>query len=83
MNDRSSDAGVPLLAVSFGDNDVDYAALEPFNPIPLAENERHEDVDGCIFRGHLVNDPDASIVMTGGCPFTESYEVTKKSLSKP
>lgn len=45
LNDRSSEAGVPLLAIDFGVNDVDYVSLEPFNPIPLVADERQEDLD--------------------------------------
>jgi len=62
------------LAVHFGKEDVDYAKLEQYNPLPLMADEREEDVDNCIFKGHLMNEPDAEIVMTGGCPFTLSFE---------
>jgi len=82
LNDRSSEAGVPLLAVHFSKDDVDYVALEPFNPVPLVANEREEDVDSCIFKGHLMNEPGSSIVMTGGCPYSMTFEVfLKKTVS--
>jgi len=76
LESRASVAGVPILEVTFpGSNQVDYIHFRQFNPIPLQSHERVEDVDPCIFEGHLENEPDVYAVLTSGCPFEDSFQV--------
>jgi len=75
VENRASEAGVPILKVTFpGNNEVDFIHLRHFNPIPLQPHERKEDVDLCIFEGHLENEPDVYAVLTGGCPFEDTFQ---------
>jgi len=76
LENRASEAGVPILQVTFPDaNDVDFIHLKQFNPIPIQPHERAEDVDPCIFEGHLENEPDVYAVLTSGCPYENSFQV--------
>ena len=57
------------------------AVLQRFNPIPIEGDESRsevDDVDGvdeCIFRGFLRNEPTAEVVVTGGCPDDNTFDV--------
>jgi len=76
LENRASQEGVPILRVTFPDtNDVDFIHLRQFNPIPIQPHERAEDVDPCIFEGHLENEPDVYAVLTSGCPYENSFQV--------
>ena len=71
-----SRSGIPFLKIQFPNNgEEENIILEQFNPIPLRDYERSEDVDNCIFKGYLQNDPDSTVTLAGGCPFEESFEV--------
>lgn len=75
LNEFAPFSTVPLLKISFPDgNQDDFAILKSYNPVPVGVNEREEDVDPCIFEGHLLNEPDTQITLTG-CPFTMNFEV--------
>ncbi len=68
----NSSYGVPQLIIHFPDGGAnDSALLNWFNPIPA---EDHETVDKCIFRGQL-RDENVAVNLTGGCPFSNSFEV--------
>ena len=51
----------------------DAALLARNNPIP--SSEPGEQVDNCIFRGWLKNESSVSVALSGGCPFSDSFEV--------
>jgi hypothetical protein len=85
--DETSPDGIPLLWISFSGFE-DFAVLSRYNPIPtqldthlntqldthLDENQSR--VDDCIFSGFLKNEEDSSkVVLTGGCPGDDSFEV--------
>jgi hypothetical protein len=85
-NETSTDV-VPLLWISFSGFD-DFAVLSRYNPIPThldthlnTHPDTHLDefqsrVDECIFSGFLKNEENYSkIVLTGGCPGDDSFEV--------
>ena len=55
----------------------DAALFERHNPIPCSE--QNETVDNCIFRGWLKNESYVSVAMSGGCPYSDSFEVRKDS----
>ena len=77
LEDRSSESGVPLLAVDFHDGKPDdVAILKQFNPIPMQAHEREEDIDNCIFNGHLRDEPNVHVTLTGGCPFDKNFDVS-------
>ncbi len=83
LNEFAPFSTVPLLKISFPDgNEDDFAILKSYNPVPAGPNEREEDVDPCIFEGHLLNDPEAFVTLTG-CPFTMNFEVYLLKLCMP
>jgi hypothetical protein len=43
--------------------------------IPNKVSEKEENIDKCIFRGHLRGEPSVYLVLTGGCPFEDHFEV--------
>ena len=51
----------------------DDALLARYNPI--LSSEPGEDVDNCIFRGWLKNESSVSVALSGGCPFSDTFEV--------
>jgi hypothetical protein len=79
---HNSSYGVPQLIIHFPDGGAnDAALLNWFNPIPA---EHHGTVDDCIFMGHL-RDERVAVTLTGGCPFSNTFEVryfVKSKLSK-
>ena len=64
----------PLLRIAFPDGSEDYAVLNAFNPIPLGRDEREEDVDNCIYDGHLLNEKDVYVTMAG-CADSNTFQV--------
>jgi len=82
VNEASAD-GVPLLRIRFPDGGADdFAVLKVFNPIPQGPLERAEEIDSCIFEGHLQNEKDAFIALTG-CPNSDNFLVSKPLLGYP
>ena len=72
---ESSESGIPHLAMEVNGHKVN-AVLDPFNPIPIeADESRSEDVDNCIFKGRLDTDDQSQVLVTGGCPGEDSFEV--------
>ena len=64
------------MAIHFGDGKPDdIAMLKRFNPIPKQANEPEASIDSCIFRGNLLLESEVSVVLTGGCPFEDTFEV--------
>jgi len=52
--ESGTEEGVPHLQIHFNDGKPDdIALLKRYNPIPRAADEREEDIDKCIFNGHL------------------------------
>ena len=78
LEDQFSPEGVPLLSINFHDGKPnDVAILEPFTPIPRKFKGHDEKIDKCIFRGHLRDEPRVYVTLTGGCPFSENFDVSK------
>ena len=61
--------------VSCGPGPDDAALLERHNPIPWSAHG--EKVDDCIFRGWLKNEWRVTVALSGGCPFSDTFEVCK------
>jgi hypothetical protein len=74
MNERSSD-GVPLLSIKIGSEDV-TAILNRYNPIPVELDRTRSKVDPCIFKGRLSDEPKSQVVVTGGCPGSDNFDVS-------
>ena len=80
VQDKFSPSGVPLLSINFHDGQPnDVAILRQFNPIAKSLNEKEEDIDNCIFDGFFENEEKVYVTLTGGCPFEESFDVSKDS----
>jgi hypothetical protein len=79
LNERSA-SGVSLLSIKLGDEDL-TAVLSNYNPIPIELDETRSEVDPCIFKGHLLNDPATEVLVTGGCAGENTFDVSiiKKS----
>lgn len=71
LNERSS-SGIQHLAIKFGDEEH-TVVLHPYNPLSY---EVKSDVDPCIFKGNLLMEPSTEVLVTGGCPGANSFEVT-------
>ena len=68
---------VPLLRITFPDGaEDDFAVLRNFNLIPVGRNERAEQVDNCIYDGHLTNEENVYVTVTGGCAGSKTFEVS-------
>jgi hypothetical protein len=74
LSERSA-SGVPLLSIKLGNEDL-TAVLSNYNPIPIELDETHSEVDPCIFKGHLKNDPATEVLVTGGCAGDDSFDVS-------
>ena len=74
-NIESSADGIPILTVHFPDGGFDAALLKRFNPIPKRSHEDERNIDGCIFEGFLRKESDVYVTITGGCPFSDNFEV--------
>ncbi len=76
LEDQFSPDGIPLLSINFHDGKPnDVAVLKQFNPIPRQQMEREEDIDKCIFNGHLRDESTVYVTLTGGCPFDKDFDV--------
>jgi hypothetical protein len=53
------------------------AVLDPYNPIPIEADESRSAVDPCIFKGKLDTDDQSQVLVTGGCPGEDSFEVSQ------
>jgi hypothetical protein len=69
-----SDSGVPLLSIEH-EGEVHVAILSQYNPIPIEFDENRSEADPCIFKGYLQNEESAQVLVTGGCPGSDSFEV--------
>ena len=49
------------------------ADLHPYNPLSF---EVESDVDPCIFKGTLLNEPTTEVLVTGGCPGADTFYVS-------
>ena len=65
-NDHLSDDGIPHLKVHFPDGGNDDTAIL-----------RRATTNGCNFNGHLRDESKAYVAMTGGCPFSNTFEVSE------
>ena len=73
--DESSADGIPLLIVQYPDGAKDVALLRRFNPIAQRPDENESEIDSCIFEGFLRTESSVYVTVTGGCPFSDNYEV--------
>ncbi len=79
MNERSSD-GVPLLSIKIGNEDL-TAILNRYNPIPVELDQTRSRVDPCILKGRLSDEPESQVLVTGGCPGSDTFDVSLFFLS--
>ena len=76
LSERSP-SGVPHLEIQPGlDKETIVAVLNPYNPIPANVDQSQSEIDPCIFLGHLANEPDSSVLVTGGCPGDDTFDVS-------
>ena len=67
------------LLIRFPDNGTeDVALLKRTNPIPLTDDEN--DVDSCIFQGHLRDEKDV-FVSLNGCPRSMTFDVSENKIN--
>ena len=64
--------GIPSVSVTFPDGHKDTLVLNKFY---ANEEDRMANVEGCNFIGHLENEPEACVAMTG-CVGFEDVEFT-------
>jgi hypothetical protein len=77
LENEFSPSGVPLLSIDFHDGQpADVALLKQYNPIPKQVNELEENIDKCIFNGHLRDESKVYVTLTGGCPFDSNFDVS-------
>ena len=73
LSERSS-SGIQHLAIKMGD--VEHTIiLHPYNP--LSYEVKSAAVDACIFKGHMMMDENVEVLVTGGCPGANSFDVIK------
>jgi hypothetical protein len=84
---ETSRNGIPHLKVKFFDGGQDdVVVLDPWNPLPAETRpdsvksrpdpvKSRSDPDSCVFKGHLKSEPGSSVIVTGGCPGEDSFEV--------
>jgi hypothetical protein len=70
-----SESGVPLLSIKLKNGENLIAVLKHYNPIPIELDLNRAEADPCIFRGFLQDDESAEVLVTGGCPGSDSFEV--------
>ena len=51
------------------------AILSHYNPIPKEVDESNSEVDPCLFKGFLENEETSTVLVTGGCPGEDNFEV--------
>jgi len=79
LQDSFSPHGIPHLEVDFHDGqDADVVNLKKFNPF-VRQAEEKGNIDGCIFTGYLRNESDVYVTLTGGCPFSKTFDITMRS----
>ena len=70
--------GIPLLNVQYPNGETEVIHLkrseEGFNQSGANENI-------CIFNGYLENDPNSMVLLSGGCPFSDNFDVSFKMQS--
>ena len=71
LSERSS-SGIQNLAIDFG-NERHIVVLHPYNPLSY---EVKSSVDPCIFKGTLQMEPTTEVLVTGGCPGADTFEVS-------
>jgi hypothetical protein len=71
-----SESGIPHLSIKSEDGEDVVAILSPYDPFPIETDSSRVQVDPCIFKGHLANEEDAEVLVTGGCPGDDSFEVS-------
>ena len=77
LQDSHSPHGVPHLAVNFHDGKPeDVVNFQKFNPFVRQAEEKEGNIDECIFTGHLRDEPDVYVTLTGGCPFDNTFDVS-------
>jgi hypothetical protein len=74
LTERSSDE-VPLLSIKIGNEDL-IAILKRYNPIPVELDRSRSKVDPCIFKGRLSDESDSQVLVTGGCPGSDTFDVS-------
>jgi hypothetical protein len=76
LSDRSPD-GIQHLSIRLQDrDDDDVIILSRYNPIPVDLDEFRSEVDPCIFKGFFRSDPSSEVVLTGGCPGNNTFDVS-------
>lgn len=70
-----SESGVPLLSIKLKNGENLIAVLKHYNPIPIELDVNRAEADPCIFKGFLQDDESAEVLVTGGCPGSDSFEV--------
>ena len=73
-NERSAD-GIVKMTINFG-NDKPIAVLSHYNPIPIEADESRSAIDPCIFKGSFENEKDSVVLVTGGCPGDDTFDVS-------
>ena len=70
LTERSS-SGIQHLAIKMGD--VEHiAVLHPYNPLSYKVSS---EVDPLIFKGSLMQDSNVEVLVTGGSPGTDTFDV--------
>ena len=73
LNGRSS-SGIQHLEINHG-AERHAVILHPYNPVSF---EVKSDVNPCIFKGSLEMEPTTEVLVTGGCPGADNFEVSYK-----
>jgi hypothetical protein len=42
----------------------------------MERDETQSEVDPCIFKGHLEDELDSEVLVTGGCPGSDTFDVS-------
>ena len=63
------------MTINFG-HDTPIAILSHYNPIPIEADQSRSAVDPCIFKGYLKNEQDSEVLVTGGCPGDDTFDVS-------
>ena len=71
LSDQSS-SNIPNLAIEM-ENEKHVAILHPYNPLSY---EVKSTVDPCIFKGTLELEPTTEVLVTGGCPGSDTFDVS-------
>ncbi len=66
--------GISLLSIQIGEEKL-TATLSRYNPIPMEVDETRSEVDPCILKGRLTDEPKSEVLVTGGCPGSDTFEV--------